>query len=172
MFPRIFTFLLLALFPLLVLAESVPTPDQAMGFAMLDDSRPWVQAYTNGNSQGCIMEFVVKGDNVEKWKELLVQQILFTKMPLKDYVAAWMAGMKKADPNIKMKEESSSDKSALVAYTSLTASEQGYRRFIQGTDGIYALAYTVRPQLAKPNILALWKKILLGAALQPNPEKR
>ncbi|MEO6054459.1 MAG: hypothetical protein ABIP97_10630 [Chthoniobacterales bacterium] len=158
--------------PMMLLAQAVPAPNEAMSFALMDDSRPWQEAYTNGTKDGCIMEFVIKGDNVEQWKELVAQQIIFTNMPLKDYIVAWKAAMKKSDPNIEMKQEVSTATSALITYKSLAASEQGVRRFIQGTDGIYSLAYTVRPNLAKPATLALWKKIALGATLVPNPEKR
>lgn len=64
------------------------------------------------------------------------------------------------------------DGSILATYTSVSADESSMRRFIQGKDGIYMLAYHVRPKLKKDDTFKIWEEILRTAELIPNPRKR
>jgi hypothetical protein len=63
------------------------------------------------------------------------------------------------------------DGSIFVTYTSLKADETSMRRFIKGKDGVYMLAYHVRPSLKKDETLKIWDDIIRTANLIPNPEK-
>ena len=118
------------------------------------------------------MEFVPQGDSIKKWKELVAQQIVFTKESLRKYVDTWKGGLLKADSKVEVKEETMTDGSILVTYTSLKADETSIRRFIKGKDGVYMLAYHVRPNLKKDEIVKIWEDIIRTANLVPNPEKR
>lgn len=118
------------------------------------------------------MEFVVEGDSIKNWKEMVAQQIAFTKDPLQKYVDTWKSMLLKADAKAEIKEENNSDGSILVTYTSPAADEMGLRRFIKGKDGVYMLAYHVRPKLKKEEHLKIWSEIIQTATLIPNPEKK
>lgn len=167
---RLSTFLL-CLFFAASLQAGIPTPDSAMAFHMEKDSRKWTPQYQNGGKSGFIMEFVPEGDSIKKWKEMAAQQIAFTKVSLRKYVDTWKAMLLKADPKVDYKEETSTDGSIFVTYSSPSADETSMRRFIKGKDGVYMLAYHVRPKLKKEETFKIWEDIIRTANLIPNPEK-
>jgi hypothetical protein len=166
-----FTFLLCLAF-IASLQAAIPTPDSAMAFHMGKDPRKWTAQYQNGSKTGIIMEFVPEGDSIEKWKEMAAQQIAFTKDSLRKYVDTWKGMLLNADPKIDFKEETITDGSIFVTYTSASADETSMRRFIKGKDGVYMLAYHVRPKLKKEETLKIWDDIIRTAHLIPNPVKK
>ena len=117
------------------------------------------------------MEFVPQGGSIKKWKEMAAQQIAFTKESLRKYVDTWKTMLLKADAKVDFKEETMTDGSILVTYTSPSADETSMRRFIKGKDGVYMLAYHVRPELKKDETFKIWEDIIRTANLIPNPEK-
>src|SRR5436190_5023191 len=169
---RIPTFLLCLAFGASLQAAAIPTPDSAMAFRMEKDPRKWTAQYQNGNKGGFIMEFVPEGDSVKNWKEMAAQQIAFSKEPLRTYVDTWKEMLLKADPKVDIKEETMADGSVFVTYTSSSADEMSMRRFIKGDDGIYMLAYHVRPKLKKEETIKIWDDIIRSAKLVSNPEKQ
>lgn len=153
-------------------AKYVPTPEMAMSFAMDKDPTKWVPQFMGGNASGVILELVPEGQSIKAWREMVAQQIVFTAKPLRQHVDEWKAMLRRADPAIEITEESHEDGSALVTYTSLAAQEMSMRRFIGSQDGVYMLAYHVRPSLKDEQRIATWRKILTDANLVPNPERR
>lgn len=153
-------------------AKYVPTPEMAMSFAMNKDSKKWVPQFMDGNASGIIFEFVPEGQSINAWKEMVAQQIAFTKNSLRKHVDEWKAMLLRADPKIEIKEEQKDDGSILVTYTSLAAQEMSMRRFIKAKDGVYMLAYHVRPTLKEDDRVKIWLDILNAANLIPNPEKK
>jgi len=164
--------LLLCLLLAAPLRAGIPTPDSAMTFHMEKDPRKWVPQFKDGRKTGFIMEFVPEGDSIKSWKEMAAQQIAFTKVSLPKYVDTWKGMLSKADPGVEIKEETGEDGSIFVTYTSAAANEAGMRRFLKGGDGVYMLAYHVRPKLKKEETFKIWSDILHTASLVPNPEKR
>lgn len=136
------------------------------------DPRPWEAQHTNGNRDGFIMEFVVKGDSINSWKEMFAQQISFTRATTRQFADAFKRGLVRSDPNIEMQETANLDGSITLSYTSISADETSIRRFIKGTDGIYMLAYHVRPKLKDGGLWQTWRAIVDEASLVPNPAKR
>ena len=143
-----------------------------MSFHIEKDPRKWTAQYQNGSETGFIMEFVPEGDSIKKWKEMAAQQIAFTSDSLRKYVDTWKAMLLKADPKIDLKEETMTDGSIFATYTSLSAEETSMRRFIKGKDGVYMLAYHVRPKLKEHETVKIWNDIIRTANLIPNPEKK
>ena len=166
-----FLFLSIALMAALH-AKHVPTPEMAMGFAINKDPQKWVPQFMDGNKSGIIFEFVPDGQSINSWNEMVAQQIAFTKESLRKHVDDWKAMLLKADPKIEIKEEQSEDGSILVTYTSLAAKEMSMRRFIKAKDGVYMIAYHVRPALKDDARIKIWLEIITTANLVPNPEKR
>jgi hypothetical protein len=157
-------------------ARGVPTPDMAMSWNQKKDSRTWAPQFQGGNQSRILMEFVPQGDDIKKWREMVIHQIDFTSVTLREYVDGWKAMLLRADPKIKITEEQLEDGSLLMTFLSVTpdhsSDELCVRRFIKGSDGVYQLAYSVRPSLKKEDIWIIWSEILSGAKLMPNPEKR
>lgn len=164
---------LAALFLALALAPcrgAVPTPQMAMEWNQSSDPKKWELKRLDGNERGVVVEFVPVGDDLRAWKEMVAQQVVFFRRPLGDYVAKWKERMLKADPGMSIQVEEDPDGSVTVSYTSFFAREQSIRRFLRGPDGVYMLAYHVRPGLAEVERLLLWKEILRQAKLSPNPQ--
>lgn len=153
-------------------AKFVPTPEMAMSFNMGKDPVKWVGQFMDGNAHGIIFEFVPPGQSVEAWKEMVEQQIAFTNASLRKYVDTWKALLLQADPKIELKEEPRDDDSILVTYTSLLAQEIGIRRFIKAQDGVYMIAYHVRPAFKDEARFKLWHDIAADASLVSNPQKK
>ena len=143
-----------------------------MAFHMEKDPRKWTPRSQNASKTGFIMEFVPEGDSIKKWKEMAAQQIAFTKDSLRKYVVTWKGMLLKADAKVDFKEETMADGSIFVTYTSASADEMSMRRFIKGKDGVYMLAYHVRPKLKKEETLKIWDDIIRTAHLIPNPMKK
>lgn len=147
-------------------------PTLAMSFDFLTtDPRKWTPAHQDGNELGVIMELVPEGDDIAVWKELVVHRIGFTDASVRKFVDVRKGGLTNAAPEAGWKEDVAKDGSILITYTAQKADEFGMRRFIKGPDGIYMLAYNVRPKLKDKKRLKLWKTILSDASLIPNPEK-
>jgi hypothetical protein len=151
----------------------VPTPEMAVSFSPDRDARKsWEIQHTDGSAVGVIVELVPKGDSINAWKEMVEQQTAFTKASVRQFVDVWKAGLLKTDPQVEYKEATNADGSISVSYRSLKADEVGIRRFMKGGDGIYQLAYQVRPRSATQDALKTWSAILAEATLIPNPNKR
>ena len=103
---------------------------------------------------------------------MAAHQIAFTKDSLRKYVDTWKGMLVKADAKVDFKEETMTDGSIFVTYTSESADETSMRRFIKGKDGVYMLAYHVRPKLKKEETLKIWDDIIRTAYLIPNPQKK
>jgi hypothetical protein len=151
---------------------AIPTPDSAMTFHIEKDSRKWVIQYEDGNKKGFITDFVTEADSIKTWKEMAAHQIVFTKESLREYVDTWKKMLLKADGNVTVQEEAAAGDSILVTYTSTAWDESSMRRFIKGKDGVYMLAYHVRPKLKNEETFKIWEEIVRGAELIPNPEKK
>jgi hypothetical protein len=163
--------LFLSLLFVISVQAGIPTPDSAMAFYINKDARKWAPQFQDGNKKGFIMEFVIDGDSIKSWKEMVAQQIAFTKTPLRKYVDTWKGLLLKADSKVEFTDGTNTDGSITESYTSISADETSIRRFIQGKDGIYMLAYHVRPKLKDPDIWKIWQGIIESAKLIPNPQK-
>ena len=133
--------------------------DSAIQFHIAKDSRKW----TSPHMQGDIAEFVPRGDSAEAWKEMVSMQVAITQESLRSYVDTWKAALPKADSKIDIKEEAIGDDSIIVTYTS--ADQTRIQRFIKGKDGVYMLAYQVRPKFKKDEIFKIWDIIIRTATL-------
>ena len=136
--------------------------DSAIRFQIAKDPRKW----TPPSVQGEVAVFVLKGDSVEAWKEMVSMQVAITQESLRSYVDTWKAALSKADSKIDIKDETIGDDSIIVTYTS--ADQTRIQRFIKGKDGVYMLAYQVRPKFKQDEILKLWDSIIRTATLTPS----
>ena len=145
--------------------SAAAVPRYAVLFDFNRDSRQWSPQSPDEQSQEAILEFVPHGDSLEAWRELVVEQVALTATPLHEFVEAWKQKLSKANFDLQLKEDVLSDGSVLVSYSSQSANETGMRRFIQGKDGIYMVAYEVRPSFKNEGIYHTWEGILHSARL-------
>lgn len=143
-----------------------------MSWNMGKDTRKWIPQFQDGNAQKIIFELVPAGQTINAWKEMVAQQIDFTKITLREHFNGWKAMLLRADPKISITEEKMDDGSVLAIYVSEAGNEMSIRRFIKAGDGVYMVAYHVRPKLKTDPIWNLWHDIIATASLVPNPEKK
>lgn len=137
-------------------------------FNLGKDPRKWTPQV--GSGKDAIQEFVLEGDSIKSWKEMVSWQFADTSVSLRKYVDAWKDGLLTADSKIDIKEEAIGDDSIIVTYTSQSAGETSIRRFIKDKDGVYILAYHVRPKFKKDETFKIWDDIIRTATLIPNPK--
>lgn len=157
-------------------AQYVPTPDMAMSWDQQGtDIRKWVPQYQRGDWHRLIVEMVPVGSDIEHWRELLINQVDFTTTPMREYMDGWKATLRRADPDIKITEKILEDGSYLMTFLSVIPSRDSgelcVRKFIKGSDGIYQIAYSIRPSLKKDDSWNVWSDIIAKAKLISNPQK-
>jgi hypothetical protein len=161
--------LLFALLGTPALSQNVPTPEMALEFNLAKDSKKWSGHLIFAKPSGFMFEFAPLGQTLDAWTEMVEQQIGFTRVSLKDFVDDWKLRMTRADPKLGLNEQTEKDGSILVAYASSVGQEISVRRFIKANDGIYMLAYLVRPSARDEGRLKLWIDIISTATLVKNP---
>lgn len=147
----------------------VPTPINAVSFSLDDSHKKWTTQTMHGSSQEILMEMVPEGDHIENWQEMVANQIVFTSIPLESFFANWKEKLLQADPEVSQKVLMATESEIVIRYQSNIASELAVRKFIQGADGIYMLAYHVRPGSSEKEVLDLWEKIVSESSLVKNP---
>lgn len=150
-------------------SENVPTPEMALEFNMAKDPKKWNGHLIFAKPSGFMVEFALAGESLDAWSEMVEQQIGFTHASLKDFVGDWKNRMMHADSRLGLNEQTEKDGSILVAYASSVGQEISVRRFIKAKDGIYMLAYFVRPSARDEGRLNLWIDIISSATLVKNP---
>src|ERR1017187_2157636 len=155
---RIFTILLCLAFTASLQAGMFGANSAIQFFIAKDPTSP-----STLSKQAQVAVFVPKGDSVEAWKEMVSMQVAITQESLRSYVDTWKAALPKADSKIDIKEEAIGDDSIIVTYTS--ADQTRIQRFIKGKDGVYMLAYQVRPKFKKDEIFKIWDIIIRTATL-------
>ena len=143
----------------------------AMTLPTAKDTVKWVPQHMDGNATGIIFELVPEGQSIKAWKEMVAQQITFTKDSALKHINGWEDMIKDGDPIVEVTRVKNEDGSYLVTYTSKAFNEYCIRRFIKASDGIYALAYHVRLDQMDKERIELWKKLINEAELIPNPER-
>ncbi len=156
----------------LAYAQHIPTPDMAMSIPFGEDSETeWEMKFMDGNSKAIIAEFAPKGQSIEKWKEMLSQEIIFTKDSLEKHLANWKRMINSADPKIEITEEKKGDNFLIYTYRSEAFNEHSIRISFKASDGIYTQAYNIRLDQPNKERIALWKTLIPKSKLRPNPEK-
>ncbi len=153
----------------MLFAQPIPTPQMAISWSMKGDPRQWAPQGVKRSPAGFLLQFVPAGDSIAAWNEMIAQQIVFGAPALPVFVKAWKTGLLKADPKTELTETTNPDGSVWLTSTSLANDAICQRRFIQGPDGIYMLAYFVRPRLKNDDTFKAWSEIIGAATLIPSP---
>jgi len=150
--------------------QSMTLPRMAVAFSIgSDKARKWGPNRDAATLSGFLYELVPEGQTVDAWNEKVVQQIALTSLNLRAYLQIWEVGMRGQDPKAEFRPAPLPDGSIEVEYTAPTLKETGVRRFLQGSDGVYALAYQARGGARDDGRYKLWKGIVEAARLVPSP---
>jgi len=148
-------------------AQPVPTPDSTLVFPRHKDARTWEVAFTNSTPEFRVTEWVLKGDTIKHWKELVDHHVFFTPLTVEEFVVRWKAMLAGVDPKAEMSQKANPDGSITVSYNSAVGDEMGVCRYFKSTDGVYSVAYRARPGQKSEPILQTWRAILAEARLDP-----
>ncbi|HEX4343381.1 MAG TPA: hypothetical protein VH255_08315 [Verrucomicrobiae bacterium] len=150
---------------------NVATPKWSFVFNIYKDSREWKMQSLTGDRKHLTCEFSLKGAPTNAWQEKVLIQIVFMKFPLRKFIDGWEEGLRSGDAHAQTKETTCDDGSITVEYTVETTDIIGVRRFIQGGDGIYMIAYHVHRAAKDAEIYKLWTGIINTASLEPHQQK-
>lgn len=147
------------------IAREAPSPAASIQFELQQDARTWIPAHSKADKQGLVQDFVPEGHELKSWEEMLTRQVLFTKVPLRKFVNNWHRMLIRADRKHRYAETTDENGAIIAEYQVPSAKETGIRKFIQGPDGIYMLAYQVRPTSLDDDNYKTWKQIITTATL-------
>ena len=134
-------------------------------FNLGNDHRKWTPSVTNTDTA---TRFFLKGDSITTWKEMVSLEFADSNVSLRKYVDTWKDGLLKADPKIDFKEEAVGDDSIILRYTSASADSTCIRRFLKDKDGVWILAYHVRPKFKTGETFKIWEDIIRSAISIPS----
>jgi hypothetical protein len=133
------------------------TPVMMFALDLRQDEKKWTMGKRFSTGNVLAMELVPGDQKHESWQELLTNMVVFD-VPLRMYVDMWKAELAAKAPSISLIEEPVDENSTLVRYRS--ADEQGLWRFVQGKDGVYAMAYQAKSGAADKDRLAKWENLV------------
>jgi hypothetical protein len=144
------------------------TPAMMFALDLRQDSKKWVMGKRFATGNVIAMELVPGDQKHESWQELLTNMVIFD-VPMRMYVDMWKQELSEKAPSISLIEEPVGENATLVRYRS--ADEQGLWRFVQGKDGVYAMAYQVKSSAMDKERLALWENLVKKTAFVDNAKK-
>ena len=162
-------FIALAVFgALTVSCMACHAEEVALGF----DNRQWELGYHTVTDQQEIREFVLKGENVKKWTELVTVQSfpgLQLNVDPEDYMNEMVRNLKKACPGAKVKliRKGSSDIVFEWEIAGCSGQDNQYEidRIIAGDRAMYVLHYAIKDPPISPGRRSEWIRILDQASL-------
>src|SRR5262245_37224805 len=81
---------------LLILSGIAPANAQTPGF----DGRGWAVGHRQSNGTQTLIEFVLPGQNVENWRELVTSQVFSRAVPLASFVERLRASLSQGCPSL------------------------------------------------------------------------
>lgn len=148
----------------------VPTPQMALQWNPQSDPREWQIESMDANRNQFEFQLVLKGKSAVNSGEKVIQQIVFTKGSLREYVDAWKSQLESTDAAIKTSEKKNAEGSLTVTIRLPKTQEVSIRRFLKANDGIYMFAYT-RPETRDDEYHEIWSTIIDEASLRANPQR-
>jgi hypothetical protein len=162
-------------------AEREPAPPQApRDLSKLEkpeihfDGRMWKIGFQNANNRGVIAEFVLEGETVENWSELVTAQLIFVDPSNFDIVAyaEQMKGyLEKTCPANKWNYIQRDEQSVIYIWSvtgCVTGPDQTeIARIIRGKDGIHALHYAIKTAQIPEEKKDQWVRLLRESRILP-----
>lgn len=134
------------------------------------DGRKWVEDHQAGNDREFISEWIVEGDSVKDWEELLTAHITFKIVNLRQLVSVMDSEFSRNCPSFKSNILDEGSYNLLYEWTHDGCNgypgQHEIRKFIIGSDGIYALSYVTKDKTYNINTYNKWVKIINAANLR------
>ena len=136
------------------------------------DDRQWEVGYNAKNNEQGIIEYVLKGESVSAWSELVTAQIMFglqTKVSAREYMEDMEKNIKKMCPNAKWDVIVDGANDILfewqVADIPNYADQYEITRIINGNEGIHIIHYATKKPPISSERRSEWIKLLKSATL-------
>ena len=135
------------------------------------DDREWHLGNQAGNRQEAVREYVLAGQTVENWKELVTSHYFAHGVPLRDYFEQVKAGLSRGCPSLSTSVLEESDDNILFEWRHDGC--QGYPpqhqidRITRSGNGMLQLSFVEKtPQMSQEKRTA-WLTILKAASVLP-----
>ena len=127
------------------------------------DGRGWSVGHQQRNDKQSITEYVLPGQTVDNWKELVTSEVFFTPMPMASFVKRMETLLARGCPSLAFTVIRQDEKTAVMEWRDsgcggFEASSELARYAIE-KDRLYRLAYTVKGPL-RPERRKEWMGIL------------
>lgn len=133
------------------------------------DGRPWYAAWGKNDNKSSTVEYIVKGDNIDNWKELVTSQYyagLQQKISPEGFVDNFIGILKKQGFEPDWNLISKSEKEAIFEYKISQPANQvqhEIQRIITTNDGMYVVHYVVKKPDMGPAQRNKWVNLLKAA---------
>ena len=112
------------------------------------DGRGWTVGHQQQSDKQSITEYVLPGQTVETWKELVTSEVYFAPMPIAAVVKAFAAKLSRGCPSLQFTVLRQDDKTAVIEWRDsgcggFEASSE-LARFALEKELVYRLAYSVK----------------------------
>jgi hypothetical protein len=148
------------------LRAGLHSDDYAISYCLKDDPRKWSPAATIDTNG--VAQFVLEGDSIKTWKEMVTYTIRPNQTSVKAYVETWKKLQLITDPKTEISEEALGDDSFMVTCTSPSINETSIQKFIKRENEVSIFTYHVRTEFKKDDVLKIWSGIIRAAKLVPS----
>lgn len=127
------------------------------------DGRGWTVGHQQRNDHQSITEYVLPGQTVENWKELVTSEVYFKPIPISAVVKMFEAKLSRGCPSLAFTVVRQDEHAAVIEWRDSGCGgfepSSELARFAIEKDGVYRLAYSVKGSM-KPEKRKEWMGIL------------
>lgn len=127
------------------------------------DGRTWTVGHQQRNSNQSITEYVLPGQTVENWKELVTSEVYFKAIPMSAVIRMFEAKLSRGCPSLVFTVIKQDEQAALIEWRDSGCGgfepSSELARFAIEQDRVYRLAYSVKGSL-RPEKRQEWMRIL------------
>lgn len=127
------------------------------------DGRAWTVGHQQRNDFQSVTEYVLPGQTVENWKELVTSEVYFKPIPIAAVVKMFEAKLSRGCPSLAFTVIRQDEQAALIEWRDSGCGgfepSSELARFAIEKDGVYRLAYSVKGSM-KPEKRTEWMGLL------------
>jgi hypothetical protein len=138
------------------------------------DARKWKVGHQAGNQTEFISEWVLPGESVENWSELISTYIRYESVKIEQLVTSWQNLLGKDSIEFQTTILSKSPEVIVFEWShkgnGKWPAQREIKSVMQGSDGVYTLSYTVKESSFSQQQYNKWRSSILEARLRPMPK--
>ena len=127
------------------------------------DGRAWAVGHQQRNNNQSITEYVLPGQTVENWKEMVTSEVYFKAIPMSAVVKMFEAKLARGCPSLVFTVVKQDEQTAVIEWRDSGCGgfepSSELARFAIEQDRVYRLAYSVKGSL-RPDKRTEWMRIL------------